>query len=84
MNKNLISNIRKILLEEDPVGLIGLGSPKDEYDNEILSIARKLNENPNSNELDVFIVDLFEKQFEYKFTKEKIKILIDKIMLVNI
>ena len=83
MNNNLISEIKKIMIEEDPIGLISSGAPEDEYDSEVLSIARKLNENPDNGELRVFIVNLFEKQFEYQSIKEKIDTLVDKIMFIK-
>lgn len=61
--KNLFVEVRLIVNEHDPIGLIAGDAPKDEYDDEIASIMPLLNKGLSLEDLSMQIALIFSKQF---------------------
>jgi hypothetical protein len=61
---NKYSSVKKAIDEWDPIGLLGMGCPDDEYDPEIRDIVRLLSEINSLDELAVGIQKVFIKWFE--------------------
>lgn len=62
----LLEDIKKILIEYDPEGLLRIGAPGDEYDSEAEIIHRSLvclNNKPSFN----YVVELVEYVFHIRF-----------------
>ncbi len=51
--------LRSIINEYDPIGLIGMGSPEDEYDPEVTTIISKLDSNFTESEVYDLVYDEF-------------------------
>lgn len=69
MNKYIV--VKGVIDEWDPIGLLGMGSPEDEYDPEIRDIVRLLSSIKSVDELAERINRVFIKWFEEDLTVEK-------------
>lgn len=63
--------VKKIIDEWDPIGLLHLGCPNDEYDPEIDDIVKLLPQVNSVNELALGIRQVFIKWFEEYLSIEK-------------
>jgi hypothetical protein len=84
-NRNL--EIEKILVEIDPVRLICMGAPDDEYSSEAIMIQDRTNKSNTTDQIHVIVYDIFVEQFggvehahriigtfdSYKIVAERIK-----------
>ncbi len=79
-NKENLENIIKIVNEADPVGLIALGSPLDEYSSQSMEILSLL-EKRKFDDLFQDIFDIFQKSFgsETYIDINKVKIIKDRV-----
>ncbi|WP_339147161.1 MULTISPECIES: DUF1871 family protein [unclassified Sutcliffiella] len=64
-------SVKEVIDEWDPIGLLSMGCPEDEYDPEIRDIVRLLCDIKSVNELAVGINKVFIKWFEEDLTIEK-------------
>lgn len=65
MNKKFLENlIRKEINKVDPIGLISMGAPKDEYDSEVEEIMLKINTCGNEKDLEELIYKTFVRMFD--------------------
>ncbi len=62
--RRLHSALREIVNKEDPIGLIGMGAPADEYDPEISAILPKIKECKSVESLQTMIHAVFVKWFD--------------------
>ncbi len=62
--KELYTKVREIFNKYDLIGLIDLGFPSDEYDQEISKILPMIDKSSNVEELSIAIVNIFNKNFE--------------------
>lgn len=62
---SLYSRITKILSEHDPMDLVVMGAPKDEYSSEAEEIAQKLPSCRSVAEVNEIVYSTFVKSFEY-------------------
>jgi hypothetical protein len=69
VNKNIL--VKEVIDKWDPIGLLGLGCPDDEYDPEIADIVRLLINIKSVNELAEGINEVFIKWFGEDLTIEK-------------
>ena len=60
---NLFFEVRKILNEHDPVGLIAIGCPDDEYEPELGTILPRLRHAGSSKDVQEIIDQEFDKWF---------------------
>lgn len=63
--------VKKVIDEWDPIGLLGMGCPDDEYDPEIKDIVRLLSNIKSIHELAKEINGVFIRWFEVDLTIEK-------------
>lgn len=61
--------LRKIINTYDPINLLALGTPKNEYNSEIKSIQKRLKENQTKKEIKEIVIG----EFGYWFGKDLIK-----------
>ena len=69
----MFENVKNIIDEWDPIDLITMNSPSDEYDTEIRHILDKIDSNINEKELSLIIYNLFLEEFgddDFHKTKE--------------
>lgn len=59
----LFIKVRKIVNKHDPIHLIGIGCPKDEYDGEVRMILESFKKASNAEEFHDIIHKIFVKQF---------------------
>ena len=69
MNKFIL--VKEVVDEWDPIGLLGMGCPDDEYDPEIKDIVQLLSNIKTVDELTRVIQKVFIKWFEEDLTIEK-------------
>ncbi|WP_164745663.1 DUF1871 family protein [Neobacillus mesonae] len=69
MNKYIF--VKEIIDEWDPIGLLGMGCPDDEYDPEINDIVGLLSNIKSVDELTVGIQKVFIEWFEEDLTTKK-------------
>jgi len=69
MNKYVL--VKEVIDEWDPIGLLGMGCPDDEYDPEIGDIVRLLSNIKSVDELAGGINKVFIKWFDEDLTIEK-------------
>lgn len=63
MKNKKLDAIEKILVEHDPVKLIKMGAPLDEYDHEALLIYERINRYNSVEKMQQIIYDVFVAQF---------------------
>jgi hypothetical protein len=68
---NKYSSVKEVIDEWDPIGLLGMGCPDDEYDPEIRDIIGLLSNIKSVDDLAVGINKVFIKWFEEDLTIEK-------------
>ena len=61
--KEVFLKIRELINEVDPIGLIALSAPEDEYDLEIGDIIIKLKSCSDESEVTEMVFDVFKKWF---------------------
>lgn len=61
--------LKRIINKYDPIHLLSLGAPEDEYDPEIKSILKRLNNEQNQGEIERIITE----EFNYWFGEDIIK-----------
>lgn len=78
--KSKLKTLTDIVNSEDPVGLIELGSPSDEYSSEIARILSLVTNNKNSDLLQG-VYDIFQKSFgpDTYIDINKIRTIVEKI-----
>ena len=72
-NHNLENLIRAEINEADPIGLLSIGAPKDEYGLEVKEIGKKIGLVKNKKEIEDLIYTIFVKMFGSKIAGEKEK-----------
>ena len=77
--QELISIVNAILSESDPMTLIAMGAPKDEYLPEAKMIAKSIMDDSAMNCSPRVIFDVFLKMFEEELTKEECSIMSKQI-----
>lgn len=77
--KELYRKIRIILQKEDPYNLIKMGSPDDEYDEEISNIIIQLKLAANKEDFLIRIENLLTDSFEAQLDNKTMKNLVDQI-----
>jgi|WetSurMetagenome_2_1015567.scaffolds.fasta_scaffold207966_1 hypothetical protein len=70
---NLQDRVNEIITKHDPIGLIKLGSPGDEYLPEVKIILQKIDECRSPEELTTLIYKTFVKKFEYSYSAKDLK-----------
>lgn len=58
--------VRKEITEADPIGLISMGAPKDEYDTEVKEIIARIDTCKSTTDLQELIYGIFVKMFDEK------------------
>lgn len=64
--KNFLAELRKILNRHDPIGLIGIGVPEDEYDPERSVIASRLVHCHGVEDVHAMVYEVFCEYFGAK------------------
>lgn len=64
-NQILFKKIRRIINKYDPIKLISIGCPKDEYDPEIKLILNDLSKCKSIKEINNLVYNIFVEMFEY-------------------
>ncbi len=64
---------REIVNQHDPMGLICIGCPKDEYDTEIAMILKNYADAKDEDELTKIVWEVFVQCFDEKFVHPKEK-----------
>ncbi len=65
-----IDKISEVLNSNDPIGLIAMGAPQDEYEQEARAIMQYSGEK-NVESLSVFLKELFAKNFDIRSAKDE-------------
>ena len=80
--KLIIENVRDIINDSDPVGLVDGGAPDDEYDNEVMSIVSVLQCNNKKEVTRHSIKKILNKSFgpDVVLDGKKIDQMTDKLM----
>ena len=60
---DVLAKVSKVLIEVDPAGLIGLGAPRDEYDDEAFAIAQRVLTAHESPHYESVVRAVFEGSF---------------------
>jgi hypothetical protein len=63
MKDKKLQDIEQILRDHDPVRLLSIGAPKDEYDHEALMIYERLNRYYSIEKMQLIIYEVFVTQF---------------------
>ena len=84
--KELFEKVRAILNQDDPIGLIGYGAPKDEYDGEVRQIILKIGEMDSLENATDEIYKIFVGMFNDTIagSKEKYRDIAEKMLRLNI
>lgn len=69
--KSLTDLVRKEINKANPVGLISMGAPKDEYDSEVEQIVSKINSCKNEKDLQELIYKTFVRLFDERLAGPK-------------
>jgi hypothetical protein len=63
--------LKKIINKSDPIGLLDMGTPKDEYESEIRQIAAGLDKCNNENDVTELVYGIFVKMFDEEIAGDK-------------
>lgn len=79
--QDVLINIKDIINGADPYGLIEAGAPDDEYEDEILKIAKHIAETEDGDIQGAisFIQNIFHDNFKEEMSKEKLDFISEKI-----
>lgn len=72
MNRKFLENLlRKEITKVDPIGLISMGAPKDEYDSEVEQIVSEINSCRNVKDLEELMYKTFVRMFDERLAGPK-------------
>ena len=63
MKDKKLQDIEQILRDHDPVRLLSIGAPKDEYDHEALMIYERINRYCSAEKIQLIVFEVFVTQF---------------------
>ena len=80
--KLIIENVRDIINESDPIGLVDGGAPDDEYASEIMSVVSMLQHKNKKEEIRDGIIKIFNDSFGsgVELDEEKIDQITDRLI----
>lgn len=67
--------LRTIINNHDPINLLSMGAPKDEYDPEVKSILSRLRVSQSKKEVERVVLEEFTRMFGESIIKDKEKTL---------
>lgn len=67
----MIGLVRKVINKHDPLGLLEMGAPEDEYSPEINSISKRLTTQMSKQEIEKVVFEEFDYWFGVEITKSK-------------